>query len=143
MQIFYCFWCNCTWNRFLHSIFTLFILVYRNTTDFCILILVLQFCWTHLWVLIVLFCELLKIVYIRDTLSVKGDTFTSLITIGMPFYFLFLLNCPGYPPPTLWDNIKWKYPERTSLFVLGIRGEASFFTIKYDSCGFSLYYVLY
>ena len=43
-----CFWCNCKWGCFLNFSFSTSLLVHRNATDFCILILCPEIYWIHI-----------------------------------------------------------------------------------------------
>ena len=86
--LFYYFWCYCKWNCFSHFILACPMLVYRNTVDFCILILYpllnasinFSFC----------VCGgLLRIFYMHDHVTWR-DTFTS-FPIGIISFLVSLI----------------------------------------------------
>ena len=101
-KVFYLFWCHCKWGYFLYSLSNSLLFVYRNATDFCMLILhpasLLNSTITELNYY---FCfSVVSLYYIYNIMSsTKKMTVLLLPNQFWCFLFLFLLEflCLGYP----------------------------------------------
>ena len=123
---------------FLISLSDSSLLVHRNTTDFCIMILYLATSLIHFLLLILLLVKSLEFSIYSIMSSANNDSFTFSfliwITLSLFFFFVWLL---WLGLPTLW----WIKVSRVGILVLFLVLEERLpaFHHYYISCGFAVY----